>query len=131
MSTVRTPAETPAQTPAGALVPQPHGGALRHGSLPGNPPGPGAPPSELRARLRGSLEQRVRVVEEIADRADASDADRLRAIDLLARYGLGTTRELSVEHVRGKLAETLQAIRESLPQDQAEALIGKLRWVWR
>lgn len=34
------------------LAPQPHGGAIRVGSLPGNTPGTGRPPDEIRARLR-------------------------------------------------------------------------------
>ena len=48
------------------LVPQQHGGALRVGN-PGNRGGPGRPRSALRERLRGSLDERVGVLEEIAD----------------------------------------------------------------
>lgn len=44
--------------PAGApaLVPQPHGGALLAGGLPGNRGGPGRPKEELRARMRAMLD---------------------------------------------------------------------------
>ena len=51
----------------------------------------GRPPSELREKLRGSLEKRVKIAEQIADSPTASDTDRLRALDFLAKYGLGTT----------------------------------------
>lgn len=51
--------------------------------------GVGGPvPSELRERLRGSLKERIGIVETIADDSDASDADRLRALEFLAKHGL-------------------------------------------
>lgn len=37
------------------MVPQPHGGALRSGSLPGNTPGTGRPPNAVRATFREIL----------------------------------------------------------------------------
>lgn len=73
------------------MAPQPHGGALRVGSLPGNTPGTGRPPSELRERMRGSLAQRIQIAEEIADAEGSAPADKLRALEFLAKYGLGTT----------------------------------------
>jgi hypothetical protein len=99
--------KTPAKSPV--LVPQPHGGVLRQGGT--NKGGPGRPPSAIRATLRQSFEERVKVLEAIADgevayklRSDGekmsaadltkvipSVADRLKAMDLLAKYGLGTT----------------------------------------
>jgi hypothetical protein len=101
--------KTPVVTPT--LVPQSHGGAIRQGGNPGNKGGPGRPPSAIRAALRQSFEERVKVLESIADgevvfklRSDGekpsaadltkvipSVADRLKAMDLLAKYGLGTT----------------------------------------
>lgn len=122
------------------LVKQPHGGALRTGGKPGNAGGSGRPPSELRARLRGAMADRIPVIEDIADgqvmqrkefpvisvlhhvhcpkcggdlhmnctdaieqmsitvvgKVSASPKDRLTAIDLAAKYGLGTKDELSI-----------------------------------
>src|SRR3990167_11098170 len=100
-----------------ALVPQRHGGALLAAGVVGNRGGPGAPPSELRARLRGALAERVRIIEEIADNESANTTDRLRALGLLCSYGLGAlaTREVSVEAVREKLAATIEAIGSELP----------------
>jgi hypothetical protein len=120
-----------------AKVPQPHGGALNAGGTRGNAGGTGRPPSELRARLRGSFDQRIAVIEAIADGdaikhvrvplaavwphvhcprcnghveltsaeaaslievtgfESASPSDRIRAIDLTAKYGLGTQQEIT------------------------------------
>lgn len=41
--------------------------------------------------MRGALAKRVGIAEAIADDTDASAADRMRALDFLAKYGLGTT----------------------------------------
>jgi hypothetical protein len=63
---------------------------LRRGGT--NKGGTGRPPSVIREKLRGSFDKRVKVLEQIADgKLAASVADRLKAIDLLAKYGLGTT----------------------------------------
>ena len=111
------------------LVQQQHGGALRVGN-PGNRGGPGRPPSALRERLRGSLDERVAVLEEIADNPDASDRDRIKAVDILGKYGLGTVREVTVEDVREKLRTTLELLRQELDEDQADHLIGRLQTIW-
>lgn len=124
----------------GPIVRQPHGGAIYQGA-PANPvAGTGRPPSELRARLRGTMADRIGVVESIADgepmqkmtvpllsvmqhvrcpkcgegmktiskdiveimsltivaKVSASPRDRLSAIDLAAKYGLGTKDEISM-----------------------------------
>jgi hypothetical protein len=75
-----------------AKRPQPNGrGALNAGGTPGNRGGTGRPPSIIRERLRGSFEQRVKILESIADDDEAPPSDRMKAIDILAKYGLGTT----------------------------------------
>jgi len=51
----------------------------------------GRPPSVIRQKLRGSFEDRIKVLESIADDKKASKADRMRALDLMAKYGMGTT----------------------------------------
>jgi hypothetical protein len=90
--------KSPADSPAvknGELVPQPHGGAIRRGAKKGNTPGTGRPPSEIRARLRGSFDERIKILEEIAESPESSASDRIRALDVLAKYGLGTQQEHS------------------------------------
>jgi hypothetical protein len=117
---------------AGELVRPQHGrGRIRYGSRPGtHGGGTGRPTSELRQRCRGSFGDRIRIAEQIADGPRFRPADRLRAIDLLGRYGLGPTTEVSVDEVRDRLRLTIAAVRELLTEDQAENLIGRLREVW-
>ena len=117
---------------AGELVRPNHGrGRIRHGSRPGtHAGGTGRPPSELRQRCRGSFGDRISIAEQIADGRHFRPADRLRAIDLLGRYGLGSVTEVSVDEVRDCLHLTIAKIRELLPEEQSETLIGQLRQVW-
>ena len=117
----------------GTLVKPSHGrGMIRRGSRPGEVvPGIGRPPSAIRERLRGSFDERVAVLEDIADSNAESTADRIRAIDLLAKYGLGTLKEISTEDVAGRLRETIAIIRRRLPKTEAEALLNEMRGVWR
>ena len=79
---------------------------------PGNSGGSGRPPSAIRARCRGSFDARIPVAESIADDPNASASDRLRAIDVLAKYGL----PLQVENETGF----------DLTPEQREARIAEL-----
>ena len=117
-----------AQLPA--LVPQAHGGALYHGGVPGHVGAGGRPPSALRARLRGSFDERVKVLEEIADDQEAPRTDRIRAVDVLAKYGLGAASDVTVDQVRDRLAQTVELVRATLPKQQAEAVIERMRGIW-
>lgn len=88
--------KSPDKSPKGGeLVPQPHGGAIRHGSTEGNTPGTGRPPSAIREQLRGSFSDRIKILEAIADDPEVSPSDRVKAIDMLAKYGLGTRQEVT------------------------------------
>lgn len=114
------------------LVVQPHGGALWGKDHRGRKvvPGTGRPPSEIRKRLRGSFDERVKVLEEIADSSD-DDGDRIKAIDLLAKYGLGTVQEVSVEDVRDRLTRTVAEIRGALTEEQANVVLERIRPIWQ
>ena len=73
------------------LVPQPHGGSLYAGGVPGHRGAGGRPPSELKQAIRERCasfmeEEGVEIVQEIA-REGKHDSDRLKAVDLLGRYG--------------------------------------------
>jgi len=72
----------------------------------------------------------VQVLEAIADDPQADPQDRIRAIDVLAKYGLGTLRELSVDEVRDRLRETITIIGQALPPQQRGAVLAQLREVW-
>ena len=69
------------------LVEQEHGGALKTGGTPGHKGGTGRPPSAIRELCRGSFAERLEVLTDIADDTEAKTIDRIRAIDLLGKYG--------------------------------------------
>ena len=82
-----------ALTRGGPFIPGPDPRRGR-GPKPGAP-NAGRPPSVIRERCRGSFEDRIVVLEEIADNPKASASDRIRALDLLGKYGLGTQQQHS------------------------------------
>ena len=82
-----------ARTRGGPFVPGPDPRRGR-GPKPGAP-NAGRPPSVIRERCRGSFEERIAVLEEIADDPGVSAGDRIRALDLLGKYGLGTQQQHS------------------------------------
>jgi hypothetical protein len=57
--------------------------------------------------------------------------DRLRAVDLLAKYGLGTTKELTVDHVTGRLEATYRVLVEELDAETFARIDARLAEVWR
>jgi hypothetical protein len=61
------------------------------GGTPGNKGGTGRPRTELRNRMCASLDQRLAIAEKILDNPEADPSDQLRALDFLAKYGLGMT----------------------------------------
>lgn len=112
-----------------ALVPQPHGGAIRRGSQAGNTPGTGRPPSEVSARALGSFDQRIPVLEGIADNPEAADADRIKAVDKLGKYGFGEG--ISRADVRAALSDTVDAIRRAVDPDTADELLTTIKAFWK
>lgn len=54
-------------------------------------PNAGRPPSEIRAILRQSFYDRIPMLQRIADNEELSPSDRMKAADMLAKYGLGST----------------------------------------
>lgn len=110
----------------GELVPQPHGGALKRGG--NTKPGTGRPPSEIRRAALRSLDQRLKVLNEIADKKTARDADRIAAVKALASIGLGAS--MAMSEVRQKLEATVAMIEASLPEPQALPVILNLRRIW-
>lgn len=90
------------------LIPQPHGGALKPGGTKGHRGGGGRPPSIIREKCRTAFWKQLKLLEQIAEgealeivkdatgretemRKSAPISERLKAVDLMAKYGLGTT----------------------------------------
>lgn len=133
-------------TESGSLVPQPHGGALRHGSLPGNTGGSGRPPSIVRDAARAAWFDRIPILTAIADGdaiqkvklpdgtetgalVSAEPGERIRALAELSKVGMGSA--VTMDDIRERLAEQVQVIRAALPKDAADLLLKQLGEVWR
>ena len=69
------------------LLEQEHGGALKAGGTPGHKGGTGRPPSKIREAARLAFSERIEVLTAIADDEEAKAVDRIRAIDLLGKFG--------------------------------------------
>lgn len=124
------------------LIPQPHGGALLSGGVPGHAPPPGRPPSELKKAMRGILEEAMPQLREFAIgrrkklvtkkvtatcpecEAEVSSEieveivgppraqDQLKAMELASRYGL------DVKVDKGLVDELWSAIEDLVPEAQ-------------
>lgn len=81
--------ETPLITPP-RVAPEHGHGRLFRGGVPGNRGGTGRPPSAIRGARRTVLGERLGALVRIADDPNATASDRIRAFEVLARYGLGT-----------------------------------------
>lgn len=90
-----------------------HGGRLLTGN-PGNKGGTGRPPDAIRATCRDSFDTRIATLEQIADDTNADPALRIRAIEALAKYGLGTTTDNTHRISRADLEKLTDAELESL-----------------
>lgn len=111
------------------LVKQKHGGRIYQGAPANVVPGPGRPPSEIRRRLRGTFSERMKILEEIANEAE-KPSDRLKALDLMAKYGLGAARgydEALVEALGNDLVAVLQ---DELSEEVAHRVWERARQSW-
>ena len=73
--------------------------------------------------------EQARYVELEVD-ASATPKDRLAALDLMAKYGLGALKEISVENVRERVQRTLGVIRAHCPPETVEKMLPELRSAW-
>lgn len=122
--------------PVGGLVPQAHGGAIRRGN-PGNRGGRGLRDAVRLAALEGAQQAVPKLVAmlnagecEHCGRSGSDEQTVARVSDTLLRYGLGQQKEISVEAVRNKVADTLDVIRRHAPPELAQIILAELRGVW-
>lgn len=54
-------------------------------------PNAGRPPSLIRASMREALADRLHILADIADDPTVTPTERMKALDLLGKYGMGTT----------------------------------------
>jgi hypothetical protein len=117
--------EIPAGIPV--QVPGPRGGILNRG---GTFRGAGRKPSKIRDALRLSFEKRYRVWESIADDEKSQPGDRMRAVELLAKYGIGLAQGIPREEVVEKLKASLDLLKAQLPDPEATLIIARMRKIW-
>lgn len=112
-----------------ALVPQPHGGAIWSGGVPGNAGGR-CPPSALREIAREdykSIQPKLRAIAN-GELAGARPSDMVRAAAEISKVGFGTN--ITREDVRVRVHAQSSIIRETLAPELAEELIRRIRAVW-
>jgi hypothetical protein len=85
----------------------------------------------VREAFRKAAGERLGVLTEIADATDQPPGDRIRAVEVLARYGLGQLKEASVEDVKDRLRDTLAILRQELDAETAERVITRMAEVWQ
>jgi hypothetical protein len=112
------------------LVPAKNGGMIRRGSLPGNTPGTGRPPSEIRAAMRLTLDQSV--LNDLLTKYQAGTIDQLGFANFLAKYGLGEKNELTVisPEIKAKIQTQVDIIGSRQSWDSQE-LLNQLSEVWK
>lgn len=112
-------------------MPQPNGGALLAGGVPGNRGGTGRPKSEVRAAALAGADEAIPILRAILKNGKARKAERIAAGRELLKYGLGLQREVSMDEVRERLSRTIALLWEELPAGDAERILGRLRPIWQ
>jgi hypothetical protein len=88
-----------------------NGGTLRRGN-PGNKGGSGRPPAEIRQRCADGFYRHISKAEQILNAKDASNADKIRALDVLGKYaGL---QKIEHEHTKKVYREAIDEVRQGL-----------------
>lgn len=93
MANAKRVLKAPSQTPM--VVPSHGRGLIRVGGT--NKGGTGRPKDVVRQACLHAFDERVKVLKAIADDKNAAEVDRMRAIDVLGKYGMGPAQE--VKHV--------------------------------
>lgn len=112
------------------------GATIPLGAHPGNTGGKpgrsGRPKDKVRAALALAGAKRISVLRSIADGQDpdAKPGDRIKAVDVMLKYGLGVEHPISHDDIRGRLRATIDLIRRDLPPDVADPLLAKMSELW-
>ena len=128
--------KTSGKTSGPRLVKQGHGGALLSGGVKGHKGAGGRPPSKIRERCRDSFEDRLPFLEGIVDDGEERTSDRLKAHELLGRFGGVTEISLTVgeqpeevltpDQRRARVAEAWERIERVKSIEELEELVTKV-----
>ncbi len=117
--------DKPAKMPP--MVPGKHGGMIYQGGVPGHAGAGGRPASALRERLRGTIEERVQILEAILDDPDTLTGDKIRCADLLLKYSIGAKIEVDVDRVPPQAVDIEELRAEILAKlPRTDATISRL-----
>lgn len=111
-------------------IPQPHGGSLNTGGVPGNAGGTGRPPSEVRKAV---LEGAAKAVPKLIAHLKSKNPSIVQgAADKLLKYGLGTQRDIKIteDDVRERLEKSIETIRRLAPSALAERILTEMKELW-
>lgn len=133
------PAKRLRDVPVGALVRQPHGGALRNGGT--NKGGPGRPPEYLRIRSRDVYDRWLTWAEQQTEVKEACKAcgrsaqdpapDVMNQIGKTAgRFGFPSEDMVSRQFVRERLQKQIEVLLAALDSNNAERAINAIQPVW-
>jgi hypothetical protein len=67
----------------------------------------------------------------IPGKTQASVKERLSALDQMAKYGVGTLKEVSIDNVRERVLKTLEAIKLHTDIETADVLYKALEPIWK
>ena len=133
-STVPQPDGQPDRPPLGSLVPAKNGGQIRYGNAKGvYTGGPGRPKDQVRRMLRDWAYERFDDTPELAAKwADLKPDEKIRALDMALKYGVGTqTETVTPEDVAATAQRMLAVLVDDLtargwPLPDVQALATKM-----
>lgn len=129
---VRAVVPDPGGEATGELVEQPHGGAIRRGGKRGNKGGRGALKSRVRQSATREFGRRIGMLADFADDAKLGVDERLRAIDLLGKYGPGTQRDVAQFLDLDRAAELVRSLAARVQAHvMDEAVLARIHEDWR
>lgn len=67
---------------------------------------------------------------EFTVRGSATPKDRVQAVEVLLRYGLGPLQGVATDDVRDRLGATLDIVQRQCPPETAARIINAMRAVW-
>ena len=73
----------------------------------------------------------LEVLDDVMAKRKAGDLDTLDVAEFLAKYGLGTMKEVTVENVRERLRLTLEVLRRELSAPLLRIIIPQIEGVWK
>lgn len=87
--------------------------------------------AKTRESLSDALKDSIDTLKSIAK--SGTNKDKLKAIEIMARFGPGEPGQVSTEAVRARVVQTVEVIRNSLDiltSTEADTLIERIRQVW-